>query len=732
MEQDTHGWLFTAEGYEPQHERAIESSYTVANGFLGVRASLEFPTAVSLPRTYVAGLFGQPPRPIISPVLLSAPDWLRLKLSIDGEMVSMDTGMILEETRTLDAQKGVLHHILRWRSPKGLVLRLEAQRFASQAARAVAVEMVTISVEQPATLELETPVAPAELPLEDVAHDGDTHVWRTTQNTYWLTMQHHTTLTLAGQLLPPDSDGCWTWQAAPDQPATLSRSISVTRSTDNHSQPTTPTDSAALLAEHTAAWADRWHDSDIGIAGAPEVARALRFAIYHLISTANPDDDRVSIGARALTGEGYVGHVFWDTENYLLPFYTFAWPEAARALLMYRYHMLDGARAKALRLGFKGAFYAWESADTGDEATPRGVIGPDGKEVIFYTAFEATHISADIAYAIWQYWLVTQDESFLREAGAEIIMETARFWVSRATRDAQGRYHIEKVTGPDEYHDSVNDNAYTNIMAQDNIARALEIVSMFQTRWAHDLAALRAKIALTDDEIDQWRDVMVNIHTGLDPHTGLIEQFDGFFGLEYVDLATYPGFKPTMDVVIGFDQIRKTQVIKQADVVMLLALLWRNFTPDQRRANFDYYTPRCSHGSSLSLAMHALVAARLGEMPQAEDLFRRGVAIDQDNAMGNSDNGTHIANHGGLWMAAVYGFAGLDFDANGLRFDPHLPASWGDITFRLYWRGQPVCVTFGSAFSITIEGDTPVTVTIGGQTKEVAPGETWRWSGATA
>ena len=227
------------------------------------------------------------------------------------------------------------------------------------------------------------------------------------------------------------------------------------------------------------------------IEGDDESQRALRFAVYHLTSAANPEDDRVSIGARALTGDAYLGHVFWDTEIYLLPFYTAVWPEAARALLMYRFHTLPGARAKAAHFGFKGALYAWESADTGTETTPERVVVSDGTVVDILTGQMEHHISADVAYAVWQYWRATGDDDFFLRAGAEILLETARFWASRAVAEADGRRHIRHVIGPDEYHEDVDDNAFTNVMARWNIARALEAVDLLQARWPDHAAALR-------------------------------------------------------------------------------------------------------------------------------------------------------------------------------------------------------------------------------------------------
>ena len=238
-----------------------------------------------------------------------------------------------------------------------------------------------------------------------------------------------------------------------------------------------------LIGRHRDVWSARWDASDIRVEGDPEAQRALRFAAYHLISAADPTDEHVSIGARAMTGVVYSGHVFWDTEIYMLPFFALTWPEAARALLMYRHHTLPAARAKAIKYGARGAFYAWESADTGEDVTPASVFGPGGVVIKIRLGQQEQHISADVAYGAWNYWRITGDDVFLLEAGAEIIVETARFWASRAEPGGDGQRHIRGVTGPDEYHTGVDDDAYTNWMARWNLRTAVTTVLEMASRW---------------------------------------------------------------------------------------------------------------------------------------------------------------------------------------------------------------------------------------------------------
>jgi trehalose/maltose hydrolase-like predicted phosphorylase len=452
--------------------------------------------------------------------------------------------------------------------------------------------------------------------------------------------------------------------------------------------------------------------------------RAVRFAVYHLTSAANPEDDRVSIGARALTGDAYLGHVFWDTEIYLLPFYTAVWPDAARALLMYRFHTLPGARAKAAHFGFKGALYAWESADTGIETTPEHVVGADGALIDILTGKMEHHINADVAYAVWQYWRFTGDDDFFLRAGAEIFLDTARFWASRAVAEADGRRHIRHVIGPDEYHEDVDDNAFTNVMARWNIGRGLEAMEVLRERWPNHAAELREKLALDDNELADWRDAVARIVTGLDPATGIYEQFAGFHALQPLELAAYANRKVPIDVVIGRELTQRSQVVKQADVVALIALLPEEFPGSAAEKNFRHYEPRCAHGSSLSTGMHALVAARLGDAEMALRYLRATAATDLDLDP-NSAGGVHIVGMGALWQAVMLGFAGLDLTGDTLAIDPRLPPQWRSLSFRVCWRGRSVAIRIaGRTVQATLVEGEGMEMRIGAATRKLAPGAT--------
>ncbi|HXG26962.1 MAG TPA: glycosyl hydrolase family 65 protein, partial [Candidatus Binatia bacterium] len=468
----------------------------------------------------------------------------------------------------------------------------------------------------------------------------------------------------------------------------------------------------ALVAQHRDAWAARWADADIEVDGDLELQRGLRFALYHLISSADPDSDLASVGARGLTGPGYRGHVFWDTEVFLLPFYAWTHPASARALLAYRYRTLDAARARAAALGYRGALFAWESADTGEDVTPPFGIMPDGVKMPILTGEQEHHIAADVAWAVWRYWEISGDDAFLAEKGAEIMLETARFWASRARRGDDGRFHIERVIGPDEYHETIDDNAFTNVLARWNIERAAELPGILARIDPDAWPAVSRRLGLADDELKAWLEVANGLVDGFDPKTKLFEQFAGFFGLEdvkAVDIAERPF---AGDIVLGRERTDRAQMVKQADVLMLVHMLPEILEPGVAEVNYAYYEPRTSHGSSLSPAIHGALAARVGQLEDAVAYTRMAAALDLANGMGNASQGVHVATMGGLWQAMAVGFGGVAAVGSSLRIDPVLPPGWTRLRFPIRWRGSRVVVEVEDR-RLALELDGPAEVRLG-------------------
>lgn len=756
-------WVLEDEGYDPTREAGIEARFAIGNGFLGVRGSRSVSRGpawasyqhnlswASWPRTYIAGLFDIPNTEPPVPALVPGPDWLRVRIRIDGQLALIRSGVLVSHHRYLDMRRGLL--LTEWRQQLGSrLLHIRTLRFVSQADRALCGQLLQLSVEgSPAEIQLEACFESLTSALEYVHSGPDVALWRTVQTGMTLGVASAAALRLNGQELPADEptslDRRWKWTSRPGQAATLLRMVAFVRSDARDISAADAARAASdraqqagwrcVLADHEQAWSKRWMASDVEITGDKQAQAALRFAIYHLISAANPEDGRVSVGARALTGDAYLGHVFWDTEIYLLPFYTMTWPEAARALLLYRYHTLPGARAKAARMGFRGAFYAWESADTGEETTPEKIIDPLGRVIEVLCGKQEWHIASDVAYAVWQYWQVTEDDTFMLDAGAEIVLEVARFWASCVVEESDGKFHIRGIIGPDEYHEHIDDNAFTNEMARWTLQRADELIAEVKRRWPDRWQNLAQRLDLGDEEIARWRDVARRLVVLADQRTGLIEQFEGYSMLEEIDLAQYEGRIVPMDVVLGRERTQRSKVIKQADVVALLALLPERFQRRVIEDNFSYYQSRCGHGSSLSHAMHGVVAARLGKTQAALKHFRETAAIDLGTNLTPSAGGIRIAAQGGLWQLAILGFAGLSFTDDGLRLQPALPAQWRVMTFRTSWRGrrlhfhiqQDPCVV-----TVLLEEGDPMMMRIDGQERSLAMGssEQFEWQAPAA
>ena len=734
-------WIFSVDGYDPLLVRNVESRFAIGNGFLGIRGAR---TTIRdarwfLPaRTYVAGLFDATGPEETTVGLVQAADWLRTRILLPGGDLIRHPADAASHRLILDVRRGALRSEGRYIKAPDLGLRVHTSRLVSLSDRAIGLQLIRFQIEDGTVdVTFEASFEAVDLGLLIDRIDQDLGLWRTQHTGKRLAIATASSLQIDGKECPTAALGklkqSWTWKSRPGQIVTFQRFVAFVRSDSLDLDPSTQArdklDHArhigwrAVVEAHEAAWTSRWQCSDIAIDGDTDAQRAVRFALYHLNSAVNPADERVSIGARDLSGDDYHGHVFWDTEIFLLPFYTLTWPEAARTLLMYRFHTLNAARAKAAAMGWRGALYAWESADTGAEMTPEYVVGPDRQLIAVLCGKQEQHISADIAYAVWQYWQATGDDDFLLDAGAEILLETGRFWASRAQREADGHCHIRGVIGPDEYHEHIDDNAYTNVMARWNIRRALDVVAWLREQWPARWVSLSSRLGLDAAELKQWLNVADTLASGLQPKTGLLEQFSGYFALEDIDLTKYDGRTVPMDVVLGRERIQKSQVVKQSDVVALLALLPEEFPGETAAENFRYYEPRCSHGSSLSPAMHGLVAARLGDTEMALRFLRRTAAIDLADTQAAADGGIHIASLGGIWMLTAFGFAGLSLRNDGIAIDPHLPAGWNSLAFSVQWRRRSLTISIDQRRQVveaTLEVGDPMTLTVSGQPNQIS------------
>jgi trehalose/maltose hydrolase-like predicted phosphorylase len=714
-------WHLREEGFTLAREHEVESLFAIGNGASGIRGSLEEGSQLSAPATFVAGVFVHPEKPGAVPELLTFPNWTNLKIWINGSALSVTEGKVLEHRRILDLKHGVLHREWRHSDSDGRITRFRSLRLASLEDRRLLLQQVVLTAENyclsviiESSIELGPGIRPllppdwkdvskAEcpklIPLVLVLPDGKiaaefcvaTHAIPQSTNDTERKIEIRDRHIVESLRIQAGAGGQCELQRFVST-ARLDNTKEVITAAD-HLHAAMSTGISPALSAHKAAWRARWESADVQVDGDDGLQQALRFAVYHLVSAANPEDSQVSIGARALTGHAYKGHVFWDTEIYMLPFFVATHPASARTLLGYRYHTLPAAREKARAAGFRGAMYAWESADTGQEVTPTMVITPMGDVVPIRNGELEVHVTADIAYGIWQYWKATHDDKFLLDFGAEIILEAARFWASRGSLESDGLYHIRHVIGPDEYHEDVDDNAFTNLMAAWNLNRGAEMADLLEEHWIDRWSELTDRLQLTDSEVSLWPKLADVVATGFSSESLLFEQFTGYFDKEPVDLKEYEPRFTAVDTILGHRRVQQTNIVKQPDVVMAIYLLWDQFSPEVREANFEYYEPRTAHGSSLSPSIHAVVAARLGKMELAQQYLKQSAEIDLGNNMGNAAGGIHAAASGGLWQAIVFGFAGIQGCSDGLTLAPHLLSHWRRLSFPLQWRNHQLRIS---------------------------------------
>ena len=456
----------------------------------------------------------------------------------------------------------------------------------------------------------------------------------------------------------------------------------------------------ALLAEHRCAWAQAWADAEVVIEGGDDdVARdqlAARFAVFHLLAAAAGNGE-AAVGARGLTGHAYAGHVFWDADVFVLPALAAIRPASARAMLEYRIRRLPAARDLARAHGLAGARFPWESAGDGRDATPSQVRGLHGEIIPIATGAHEEHIVADVAWAAERYVAWTGDTTFLAGAGRDLVVDTARYWASRIRRDSAGRGHIDQLMGPDEYHQLVDDNAYTNVMARWNLRRG---------------AALLTQTKGDPQEAETWRALADCLVDGWDPDRGLYEQFAGYFELEPLVMREIGTPPLAVDMMLGAERIATSQLIKQADVLMLYHLVPDEMVSDSLGESLAFYEPRTAHGSSLSPAISAALLARAGQPERALELFRLAARLDLDDLTGTTAGGLHMATMGGVWQALAYGFLGLRAETDALAINPSLPEEWSALGLRLTFRGRRVGVR-AEHDSVTVRCDGPLTVRIG-------------------
>ncbi|WP_405115094.1 glycosyl hydrolase family 65 protein [Paenibacillus sp. FSL K6-1217] len=730
------GWTVSEHSFEPGRITANGNKYMAGNGYLGFRGVLEEFGKEQLAAVTLAGVYDRSGSQWREPV--NAPNGLYTVVSANGCKLSVLETEPLAHTQSLDFRSAINRRETMFGIPGGGRVTLTAERFASmdqhhllaaswtlhctadcrieittgidgavwdingphlleQQSRSAGGALLSTAV----TGELGLPVAVAELTVFGLAEQGeladavivldrgtalrhfsiDAKVGET--YTWWKYAAVYTGLDTQGDPAKgsPDERAVQTVQAA------------------------AATGYASLLEAHRLKWEERWSRSDCVIEGDEEAQLALRYSIYQLLIIAPVQSERVSIPARGLSGQVYKGAVFWDTEMFMLPFFLHSDPGIARNLMMYRIQTLDGARQKAAEYGYLGAFYAWESQDSGDDACTLFNVNDvfTGRPMRTYFRDKQIHISADVVHGLWQYILFTGDDSILADGGAEVIWECARFFYYYAYYNpVKQRYELLDVTGPDEYHERVNNNAFTSALVQETLKIALQTAERLQDKYPAAYTVLAESFA-DGPFLDEFTAMLAQLYVPQpDPETLVIEQFDRYLKLEDVPLTELKQrvIHPNEYWGGGNGLATTTRILKQADVVLMLHLFRDRYSREVKQANWEFYEPRTEHGSSLSSCIYALAAADIGLPDWGYPYFMRTATID---LTGESKQyvgdlyigGTHPAANGGAWMAAVLGYAGLSFDGETARLQPALPQGWSAVELPVVLRGSSFRLRIG-------------------------------------
>ncbi len=739
-------WKVVEECFSPETSYRNETLFSLGNGYLGFRGNLEEGSdGTGLEGTYINGFYetetikygeiayGFPEK---SQTMLNIANSKRIRIFVEDEEFSLLKGNLTAYSRALNMREGLLKRTLVWTSPKGRTIELDFERIVHLGRKHLAMirirltpveadykiqvistidgnvtnltvendprvgsglqgkALVTENLEANGTFGLirqktknskQTVVCCVEHVLEtDCRHVCKSFTGDSTANTvYEIESNAGNTVTLTKFIVYSTShDFC---ESLLEQESKRILSSALKLGYD------------ILKQEHTDILEDFWKRSDILIIGDHLLQQGIRFNLFHLLQSAGTDG-RTSLAAKGLTGEGYEGHYFWDTEVFAMPFFVYTNPEISRKLLEYRYSILDKARHEARLLSHqKGVKFPWRTI-AGEECS-----------AYFPAGTAQYHINADIAYMVNKYVEATGDYDFLAKYGAEILFETARFWADLGAyiENKGNKFCINCVTGPDEYTAIVDNNCYTNLMARENLYNAVKAVRWMKTNLPEEYARLAHRLNLEENEVIEWKRAADNMYIPYDEETHIYPQDDSFLDKPVWDFTNTPAENYPLLLHYHPLVIYRHQVCKQADLVLALFLLGDLFSEEEKKENYDFYEPLTTHDSSLSTCIFSIMASEIGYRQKAFDYFMETARMDLDDYKGNTKNGVHIANMGGTWMCIVNGFAGMRTYDGTLSFRPSLPDQWQGYEFNLSFRGRLIKVTvnrYATAYQL-IEGD---------------------------
>lgn len=733
-------WSIIEEGFNPEYNRISESLCSIGNGKMGQRANFEEEySGDSLQGSYVAGIY-YPDKtrvgwwkngyPEYFAKVLNATNWIGIHLEINGQSFDLAKCKVLSFRRELNMQEGYLLRTLEAELPNGNRVAIRAQRFCSlvdSEAAAIRYEVTALNFSGKVGIRS---FLDGDVINEDSNYDekfweevgkkfvGGTGLLtvRTKKLDFHLCTGMKTQVFLDGKLadagFKEETKEKYLAHAGEieiNEGQTLRiEKFAANLSSENHPK----TDIAAhcngvmeqvsekgfdlMLQEQKEAWAHKWEHSDIAVEGDVAAQQGIRFNIFHLHQTYTGEDARLNIGPKGFTGEKYGGSTYWDTEAYCIPFFlSTADTEVAKNLLYYRYKHLPKAIENAEKLGFsKGAALYPMVTMNGEECHNEWEI-----------TFEEIHRNGAIAYAIFDYIRYTGDADYLIGHGLEVLIGIARFWAQRVNWSGKkSKYVMLGVTGPNEYENNVNNNWYTNRIASWCMQYASESLEYVGEKAPDKLDALLERIAMGEEEVDKWKDIVNNMFYPEDEELGIILQQEGFMDKEQILVSDLEPEHLPLNQKWSWDRILRSVFIKQADVLQGLYFFENEFDLETIRRNFDFYEPRTVHESSLSPCVHSILAARLGRKDKAYEFYLRTARLDLDDYNNDTEDGLHITSMAGSWMSIVKGFAGMQVIDGRLHFAPFVPEHWKSYSFKIGFRGRLLRIS-AKAGQIQIENE---------------------------
>jgi hypothetical glycosyl hydrolase len=742
-------WLVTETDFDVRFQGKCETIFCQGNGYMGMRTATEERYINQVRNTFVSGTFNKFDEYDVTE-LPNAADVSNIDIRIDGKLFGLDKGSFSDYHRTLNLKTGEVTREFTWKNHENKAFQFSFKRFISfDNLHLIAAEIKIKAMNQSARIEFNGGIN-GQMTNSGAQHfhEGEKRIFdkkymqmlqQTTQS--GITFIHNTVHSITSEGAEATSRFemdrrrvfmIYNAEIGVNQTIKLEKisNLYTTRDKDSESlsleslrkysigqlKSACRSGYDSLLNLSAKVWSEKWKAIDIRIESNDDFNQlAVRFAQYHLLIMTPAHDSRMGIGAKGLSGEGYKGHSFWDTELFMLPFFTFTQPHFARSLLEYRFNTINGARKKASENGYKGAMFPWESAWADDgEVTP--VWGAadiiTGESTKIWSGFIEQHITSDISFAIWQYYQVTGDEDFMDKYGYEILLDTGIFWASRLQWDEnEKRYYINEVIGPDEYKEHVNNDAFTNYTAHWCIENAIHYYHLLKYGKPEIFSRLEPILNL-ESEIKELKEKLPLIYLPQPNENNIIPQDDTYLTLKDIDLTKYKNQEHVGSLFLDYslNQVAKMQVSKQASVVMLMYLLEHKFSREVKQANYNYFESRTLHDSSLSFSTHSILANDLENKDLAYNLYRQAATIDLGLNMKSSDHGIHGGSLGGVWQIIVCGFGGMRMIGGKLRIEPKLPKEFTQIAYPLYWKGNLLEVTVThDILSVNNKGTEPVT-----------------------